>query len=81
MKHIDQSTNLGNAPRIDPLEARAKLAERRQIERDRLRQKRTDPIYLARERTANAARMRERRARERRCRARRRHAIAEERAP
>jgi hypothetical protein len=45
-------------------------AERRLIERERLRQKRTDPIYLARERTANAARMRERR-----------HAIAEERAP
>jgi hypothetical protein len=28
MKHIDQSTNLGNALRVDPLEARAKLAGR-----------------------------------------------------
>jgi hypothetical protein len=45
-------------------------AERREIEAARLRKKRTDPIYLARERAANAARMRERR-----------HAIAEERAP
>jgi hypothetical protein len=55
-------------------------AERRLIEAARLRKKRTDPIYLARERAANAARMRERRERLRRCRARRCHAIAEERA-
>jgi hypothetical protein len=81
MKHIDQSANLGNALRINPLEARAKLAERRLIERTRLALKREDPIYRAREVAANAARMRERRARERRCRARRHHAIAEERAP
>jgi hypothetical protein len=81
MKHIDQSTNLGNAPRIDPLEARAKLVERRQIERDRQRRKRLNPVYVAKERAANAARMREHRERLRRCRDRRRHAIAEERAP
>jgi hypothetical protein len=52
-------------------------AERRLIERDRLRKKRTDPIYLARELAANAARMRERRERERRRSAQRRHANAE----
>jgi hypothetical protein len=79
MNTIDQSSNLGDALRR--LSATHTPTERRLIERERLRQKRTDPIYLARERTANAARMRERRARERRCRARRRHAIAEERAP
>jgi hypothetical protein len=56
-------------------------AERRLIERERLRKKRLDPVYVATERAANAARMREHRERLRRCRARRRHAIAEERAP
>jgi hypothetical protein len=77
MKHLDHSANLGNALRINRLEARAKLAERRRIERDRLRQKRADPIYLARELEANRERMRERRERERRCSARRRDAIGE----
>ncbi len=81
MKHIDQSTNLGNALRIDPLEARAKLAERRQIEAARIRAKRANPAYLAKEREANRNRMRDRRERLRRCRDRSRHAIAEERAP
>ena len=56
-------------------------AARRLIELERLRRKRLEPVYLAKERTANAARMRERRERLRRCSARRRHAIAEERAP
>jgi hypothetical protein len=56
-------------------------AERRLIERDRIRQRRLDPIYLAKEREANRSRMRERRERLRRCRARSRHAGAEERAP
>lgn len=51
------------------------LLERREIEAARLRKKRTDPIYLARELAANAARMRERRER-----LRRRHAISEARA-
>jgi hypothetical protein len=57
------------------------LARRRQTERERLRAKRANPVYVAKERAANAARMREHRERLRRCRARRRHAIAEERAP
>ena len=66
-------------PKSNPPDNQA-LAERREIEAARLRKKRTDPIYLARERAANAARMRERRERLRRCSARRRHAIAEGRA-
>jgi hypothetical protein len=78
MKHIDQSTNLGNAPRIDPLETRAKLAERRRIERTRLARKREDPIYRARECEANRSRMRARRERERRRSAQCRHANAGE---
>lgn len=41
------------------------LAERRRLERGRLRQKRRDPGYLARERAANKLRMRLVRARRR----------------
>jgi len=48
--------------------------ERREIEAARLRKKRTDPIFRARENAANAARMRERRERLRRYAARRHHA-------
>ena len=73
MKHIDQSTILGNALRINPLEARAKLAERRQMEAARIRAKRANPAYLAKEREANRNRMRELRERLRRCRARCHH--------
>ena len=43
-------------------------AEQRLIERERLRKKRLDPVYVATERAANAARMREHRERLRRCR-------------
>jgi hypothetical protein len=70
MKHIDQSANLGNAlrrPSTTPTPA-----ERRLIERDRLRRKRLDPVYVAKEREANRSRMRERRSS-----ARRRNATAE----
>jgi hypothetical protein len=79
MNTIDQSSNLGDALRRRSPTPTA--VERREIEAARLRKKRTDPIYLARERAANAARMRGCRERERQRSARRHHAIAEERAP
>jgi hypothetical protein len=74
MNTIDQSSNLGDALRRPSTTPTA--AERRLIERERIRRKRLDPVYVAKERAANAARMRERRERLR-CMARRRGAIGE----
>jgi hypothetical protein len=74
MNTIDQSSNLGDALRRRSPTPTA--VERREIEAARLRKKRTDPIFRARENAANAARMRERRERLR-CMARRRGAIGE----
>lgn len=64
-------------PRPQDQHTRRDAARRRARERKRLRQKRADPVYLARELAANADRMRERRASRRLCSDQGRQTIAE----